>query len=220
MDEPQTPRDDQEPAVRRKEKPPTRDNRDREREQNRPKTKERPRDRDHRARSRDRTFSGDRGEPRGRTLDREMDRNGNGHESRDRHRDGKRERHKSRDKHHSRDRSRERELDNYSLDPSRGCSEESLEWEEHKNRPRLPSGPNDVFEEPNPRGPSNDGQSPRERGMDRGPCVGILHCPLVLGILFSAASLVILGLFWFRRELSEIICVMGFLCTKCMALPS
>lgn len=175
INESRTSRDDKETVVRRKEKPPkdhsaTRDkdrNRDREREQNAAKTKERQRERDQRERSRDRTFSGDRGvERRGRPLDREMDRNSNAHESKERGRDGKRERHKSRDKHHSRDGSRENEIDVDSLDPSGRCSEDSLEWEEHKSRPRLPSGPNDVFEGPSLRGPSNEGQSPRERGMD------------------------------------------------------
>ncbi|XP_065103200.1 coiled-coil domain-containing protein 50 isoform X1 [Paramisgurnus dabryanus] len=163
------PRDVQEPIVRRKEKP-TKDysatqekerNRDREREGNGQKTKERPREKDHRARSRDRMLSGDRVEERGRNLDREMDRNGHGQGSRDRHRErgrnGNRERHKS----------REPELDDYSLDPSRGRSEESLEWEDHKNRQRLPSGPNDVFEEQNLRGPSNEGHSSRERERGR-----------------------------------------------------
>ncbi|XP_056615833.1 coiled-coil domain-containing protein 50 isoform X3 [Triplophysa dalaica] len=173
MDESRTSRDDQETVVRRKEKPPkdhsaTRDKdrkRDREREQNAAKTKERQRERDQRGRSRDRTFSGDRGvERRGRPLDREMDRNSYAHESKERGRDGKRERHKSRDKHHSRDGSREKEIDGDSLDPSGRFSEDGLEREEHKSRPRLPSGPNDVFEEPNLRGLSNDGQSPRERG--------------------------------------------------------
>ncbi|XP_056615832.1 coiled-coil domain-containing protein 50 isoform X2 [Triplophysa dalaica] len=187
MDESRTSRDDQETVVRRKEKPPkdhsaTRDKdrkRDREREQNAAKTKERQRERDQRGRSRDRTFSGDRGvERRGRPLDREMDRNSYAHESKERGRDGKRERHKSRDKHHSRDGSREKEIDGDSLDPSGRFSEDGLEREEHKSRPRLPSGPNDVFEEPNLRGLSNDGRRVRgEYGM-REATHGLAHLDL------------------------------------------
>lgn len=167
--------------MRRKEKPP-RDYsagqdrvwdkeriRDRERERDGQRSKDRPRDRN-RTRSQERLFSGDvKQVDRGRNMDREMDRNGYGHGSRDRQRergrDGNRVRHKS----------REQELDNYSPIPTRGLLEDSLEWVDLKSRPRLPSGPNEVFEEPTLRGPSNEGRSPghspRERGMDLGPCV-------------------------------------------------
>lgn len=173
--------DDLEPVVRQKEKPPKdysagqdrvwdkERNRDRERERDGQRSKDRPRDQN-RTRSQDRLFSGDVKQiDRGRNVDREMDRNGYGHASRDRQRergrDGNRERHKS----------REQELDEYSLTPTRGLSEDSLEREDLKSRPRLPSGPNEVFEEPNLRGPSNEGPSPgpssRERGIDLGPRV-------------------------------------------------
>uniref|UniRef100_A0A672Q923 Coiled-coil domain-containing protein n=1 Tax=Sinocyclocheilus grahami TaxID=75366 RepID=A0A672Q923_SINGR len=130
--------------------------RDQEREWDGRRAKERLRDRN-RTRSQDRLFSG---VDRGRIVDREMDQNGHGSRERQREqgRDGNRGRH----------RSMERGLDGYGLAPTRRCSEESLEWEDHKNRPRLPSGPNEVFEEPVLRGPSNEGRcpghSPRERG--------------------------------------------------------
>ncbi|XP_051549680.1 coiled-coil domain-containing protein 50-like isoform X1 [Myxocyprinus asiaticus] len=175
LDEPRSARGDLDPVVRRKEKP-FRDysagrdrvwdnerNWDTEREKDGQRTKERPRDRDQ-SRSHDRLFSEDvdRVNERHRSLDREVDRNDYGHRSRDRQRergrDGNRERRKSRE------RSIERELDDYSLAPSKK-TEDSLEWEDYKNRHRLPSGPNEVFEEPSFRGPSNEGQSPpRERG--------------------------------------------------------
>lgn len=135
--------------------------RDREREWDGRRAKERSIDRN-RTRSQDRLFSGI---DRGKNMDREMDQNkqGSREKQRERGRDGNRGRH----------RSRERELDGYF--PTRGLSEESLEWEDRKNRPRLPSGPNEVFEEPVLRGPLNEDRSsdhsPRERGMDRGPCV-------------------------------------------------
>ncbi|XP_039524627.1 coiled-coil domain-containing protein 50 isoform X1 [Pimephales promelas] len=149
--------DDLEP-VRQKEKPPGQDrvwdkerNRDRERDGQR--SKDRPRDRN-RTRSQDNV--------RGRNVDREMDRNGYGHASRDRlgerGRDRNRERHKSRDQ----------ELDEHSLSPTRGLSEDSLEREDLKSRPRLPSGPNEVFEEPTLRGPSNEGPSPGPSSRERG----------------------------------------------------
>ncbi|XP_050950760.1 coiled-coil domain-containing protein 50 isoform X2 [Labeo rohita] len=170
--------DDLEPVVRRKEKPPRdysagRDKvwdkdriRDRERERDGRRPKERSRDRN-RTRSQDRLFSGEAKQvDRDRNLDREMDQNGYRHGSRDRQRE--RGRDGNRGRHKSRDRSRERELDDYGLAPTRGWSEESLEWEDHKNRLRLPSGPNEVFEEPVLRGSSNEarspGHSPRERG--------------------------------------------------------
>lgn len=161
--------DNFEPVVRRKEKPhrdysADRDrvwdkerNKDRERERDGQRTKERQRDRN-RTKSQDRLFSGD---VRGRNMDRAMDQNIDGHSSRDRQRergrDGNRERH----------RSRERVLD-YSLSPSRGRSEDNLEWEDLKNRPRLPIGPNEVFEEPTFRGHSNDGLSPGYSPKERG----------------------------------------------------
>ncbi|KAK7137147.1 hypothetical protein R3I93_017272 [Phoxinus phoxinus] len=172
--------DNLEPAVRQKEKPPKdysagqdrvwdkERNRDRERERDGQRSKDRPRDRN-RTRSQDRLFSGDvKQMDRGRNVDREMDRNGYGHASRDRQRergrDGNRERHKS----------REQELDEYSLTPTRGLSElpdrltDSLECEDLKSRPRLPSGPNEVFEEPTPRGLSNEGPSPGPSSRERG----------------------------------------------------
>ncbi|KAF4097779.1 coiled-coil domain-containing protein 50 isoform X1 [Onychostoma macrolepis] len=154
--------DDLEPMVRRKERPPRdfsagRDKeriRDREREWDGLRAKERSRDRNQ-TRSQDRHFSGvDR--------DRNVDRNGHGHGSRDRQRE------RGRDGNRGRHRSRERELDDYGLAPARGCSEESLEWEDHKNRPRLPSGPNEVFEEPVLRGPSSEGRSPGHSPRERG----------------------------------------------------
>ncbi|XP_052395114.1 RNA-binding protein 25 isoform X2 [Carassius gibelio] len=166
--------DDLEPVVLRKEKPPrdysaSRDGvsdneriRERERERDGRRTKERSRDRNG-TRSQDRLFSGDAKQfDRGRNVDQEMDRNGYGHGSRDRQRergrDGNRGRHKSRD----------RELDDNGLAPTTGWSEESLEWEDLRNRQRLPSGPNEVFEEPVLRGPLNEDRSsdhsPRERG--------------------------------------------------------
>ncbi|NP_001352926.1 coiled-coil domain-containing protein 50 isoform 1 [Danio rerio] len=161
--------DNFEPVVRLKEKPhrdysADRDrvwdkerNKDRERERDGQRTKDRQRDRN-RTKSQDRLFSGD---VRGRNMDRAMDQNIDGHRSRDRQRergrDGNRERH----------RSRERELD-YSLSPSRGRSEDNLEWEDFSNRPRLPIGPNEVFEEPTFRGHSNDGQSPGYSSRERG----------------------------------------------------
>ncbi len=139
--------------------------RDREPEWDGQRAKERSRDRN-RTRSQDPLFSS---VDRGRNVDQEMDRNGQGHGSRDRQRE------RGRDRNRGRHRSRERELDDTGLAPTRGWSEESLEWEDHKNRPRLPSGPNEVFEEPVLRGPSNEGRSPghspKERGMARGPCV-------------------------------------------------
>ncbi|XP_016298382.1 zinc finger CCCH domain-containing protein 13-like [Sinocyclocheilus anshuiensis] len=162
--------DDLEPVVRRKEKP-SRDYsagrdrvwdkeriRDRERERDGWRTKERSRDRN-RTRSQDRLFSGDAKQvDRGRNLDREMDRNDYGHGSRERQRergrDGNRGRHKSRD--------------DYGLAPTRGRTEESLEWEDLRNRPRLPSGPNEVFEEPVLRGPPNEGRSPGHSPRERG----------------------------------------------------
>ncbi|XP_051764921.1 coiled-coil domain-containing protein 50 isoform X1 [Ctenopharyngodon idella] len=164
---------DLEPVVRRKEKPP-RDYsagqdrvwdkeriRDRERERDGQRSKDRPRDRN-RTRSQERLFSEDvKHVDRGRNIDREMDRNGYGHSSRDRQRergrDGNRVRHKS----------REQELDNYSPTPTRGLSEDSLEWVDLKSRPRLPSGPNEVFEEPTLRGPSNKGRSPGHSPRER-----------------------------------------------------
>lgn len=166
--------DDLEPVVRQKEKPPKdysagqdrvwEKERNRERERDGQRSQDRPRDRN-RARSKDQLHSGDVKQiDRGRNVDREMDRNGYGHASRDRQRergrDGNRERHKI----------REQELDEYSLTPSRGLSEDSLEREDLKSRPRLPSGPNEVFEEPTLRGPS-PGPSSRERGIDLGPRV-------------------------------------------------
>ncbi len=127
--------------------------------------KERSTDRNQ-TRSQDRSFSS---VDRGRNVDRDTERNGHGHGSRDRQRE------RGRDGNRARHRSRERELDDNGFTPTRGCSKESLEWEDHKNRPRLPSGPNEVFVEPVLIGPSNEGRppghSPRERGMDRGPCV-------------------------------------------------
>ncbi len=159
--------------VRQKEMPPKdysagRDKeriRDREPEWDGQRAKERSRDRN-RTRSQDPLFSS---VDRGRNVDQEMDRNGQGHGSRDRQRE------RGRDRNRGRHRSRERELDDTGLAPTRGWSEESLEREDHKNRPRLPSGPNEVFEEPVLRGPSNEGRSPghspKERGMARGPCV-------------------------------------------------
>ncbi|XP_016310859.1 coiled-coil domain-containing protein 50 [Sinocyclocheilus anshuiensis] len=154
--------DDLEPVIRRKERSP-RDysagwdkERIREREWDGRRAKERSRDRN-RTRSQDRLFSG---VDRGRNMDREMDQNGHGsrERQRERGRNGKRGRH----------RSMERELDDYGLAPTRVCSEESLEWEDHKNRPRLPSGPNEVFEEPVLRGPSNESQSPGHSPRERG----------------------------------------------------
>lgn len=168
--------DDLEPMVRRKEKPPkdycaSQDrvwdkerNRDRERERDGQRSKDRPRD-GNRTRSQDRLFSGDvKQDDRGRNMDREMDRNGYGHGSRDRKRE--RGRDGNRGRHKSRDRSIEQELD--SLAPTRGLSEDSLEWEDLKSRPRLPSGPNEVFEEPTLRGPSNEGRSPGHSSRERG----------------------------------------------------
>uniref|UniRef100_A0A8C1ZD56 Coiled-coil domain containing 50 n=1 Tax=Cyprinus carpio TaxID=7962 RepID=A0A8C1ZD56_CYPCA len=166
--------DDLEPVVRRKEKPPRdysagRDGvweeeriRDRERERDGRRTKESSRDRNQ-TRSQDRLFSGDAKQvDRGRNVDREMDRNGYGHGSRDRQRergrDGNRGRHKSRD----------RELDDYGVAPTRGWSDESLEWEDLRNRPRLLSGPNEVFEEPILRGLPNEGRSPGHSPRERG----------------------------------------------------
>ncbi|XP_042604730.1 coiled-coil domain-containing protein 50 isoform X1 [Cyprinus carpio] len=162
--------DDLEPVMHWKERPPRdyyagRDKvwdkeriRDREREWDGRRAKERSKDRNW-TRSQDQLFSGiDRG--RGRNVDWEMDQNG--HSSRERQRE------QGRDGNRGRNRSRERELDDYGLTPTRGCSEESLEWEDHKNRKRVPSGPNEVFEEPVFRGPLNEGwspgHSPRERG--------------------------------------------------------
>ncbi|XP_048022355.1 coiled-coil domain-containing protein 50 isoform X1 [Megalobrama amblycephala] len=165
---------DLEPVVRRKEKPP-RDYsagqdrvwdkeriRDREPERDGQRSKDRPRDRN-RTRSQERLLSGDvKQVDRGRNMDREMDRNGYGHGSRDRQRergrDGNRVRHKS----------REQDLDNYSPTPTRGLSEDSLEWVDLKSRPRLPSGPNEVFEEPTLRIPSNEGRSPGHSPRERG----------------------------------------------------
>ncbi|XP_043078411.1 coiled-coil domain-containing protein 50 isoform X1 [Puntigrus tetrazona] len=158
--------DDPELVVRRKERP-QRDYsagqdkeriRDREREWDGRRAKERSRDRN-RTRSQDRLFSGI---DRGRDVDREMDQNGYGHGSRERQRE------RGRDGNRRRHRSRERDLDDYGLVPTRGSSEVSLEWEDHKNRPRLPSGPNEVFEEPVPRGPSNEGRSPGHSPRERG----------------------------------------------------
>ncbi|XP_026053859.1 coiled-coil domain-containing protein 50 [Carassius auratus] len=158
--------DDLEPVVQRKERTPRdysagRDKvwdkeriRDREREWDGRRAKERSIDRN-RTRSQDRLFSGI---DRGKNMDREMDQNkqGSREKQRERGRDGNRGRH----------RSRERELDGYF--PTRGHSEESLEWEDRKNRPRLPSGPNEVFEEPVLRGPSNEGRSPGHSPRERG----------------------------------------------------
>ncbi|XP_073699778.1 coiled-coil domain-containing protein 50 [Garra rufa] len=166
--------DDLEPVVRRKEKPPRdysagqdkvwdKDRiRDRERERDGRRPKERSRDRN-RTRSQDRLFSGEAKQVnRGRNLDREMERNGYRHGSRDRQRE------RGRDGNRGRHRSRERELDDYGHVPSRGWSEEDLEWEDHKNSSRLPSGPNEVFEEPVLRVPSNEGWSPGHSPRDRG----------------------------------------------------
>ncbi|XP_059400188.1 coiled-coil domain-containing protein 50-like isoform X2 [Carassius carassius] len=166
--------DDLEPVVLRKEKPPRdysagRDGdgdkeriRDRERERDGRRTKERSRDRNE-TRSQDRLFSGDAKQvDRGRNVDQEMVRNGYGHCSRDRQRE------RGRDRNRGRHKSRDRELDDYSLTPTTGLPEESLEWEDLRNRQRLPSGPNEVFEEPVLRGPLNEdrssGHSPKERG--------------------------------------------------------
>ncbi|TRY96937.1 hypothetical protein DNTS_014283 [Danionella cerebrum] len=125
-------------------------NRDRERKKNGQTTKDRPKERN-RARSEDRHFSG---EIRGRNENTEIEQNGCGRSSRD----GNRKRH----------RNGEREMDFYSFDPARGCSDYNLEWEHFKDRPRLPSGPNEVFEEPTLRGLQSEGRSPGHSPRERG----------------------------------------------------
>lgn len=123
----------------------------------------------------------DPGRDRLRPKDVDMGQNGYRHRSRDRDLDldldkhGHKERARDGERNRSRDRNRSRELDGQF--PSKRSSEETEDNAVCTNRQRHYSS-DDVFEEPSSRSLSK-GQTPRYRGMHKGPCVSVCGASLL-----------------------------------------